>query len=283
MAAVYEAALVADMTSKASTMDCRLCGGLATNVFNQTILRKYEVGYYRCATCSSLQTEDAYWLDEAYRNSLSCLDTGRAQRNLNDLAVCFFVSKLYKLKNIIDFGGGDGLLCRFLRDYGLNCFVKDKYAAPTYAQGFTEPNFQKPDLVVAFEVLEHFSNPEKDLDDLFSSNPQVLFASTSIYTNEQSDWWYLAPETGQHIFFYSKDALHLIANKYGYRLLLNGDFVLFVRPGLLSNAKYALTKLMLKRRIVRLLRSLIVFLPAPFAENDRLLQMEKHNATQPPV
>jgi hypothetical protein len=178
MAAVYEAALVADMTSKASTMDCRLCGGLATNVFNQTILRKYEVGYYRCATCSSLQTEDAYWLDEAYRNSLSCLDTGRAQRNLNDLAACFFVSKLYKLKNIIDFGGGDGLLCRFLRDYGLNCFVKDKYAAPTYAQGFTEPNFQKPDLVIAFEVLEHFSNPEKDLDDLFSSNPQVLFAST---------------------------------------------------------------------------------------------------------
>jgi hypothetical protein len=66
-------------------------------------------------------------------------------------------------------------------------------------------------------------------------------------------------------------------------LLLNGDFVLFVRPGLLPNAKYALTKLMLKRRIVRLLRSLIVFLPAPFAENDRLLQMEKHNATQPPV
>jgi hypothetical protein len=56
---------------------------------------------------------------------LSYLDTGRAQRNLSDLAVCFFVSKLYKLKNIIDFGGGDGLLCRFLRDYGLNCFVKD--------------------------------------------------------------------------------------------------------------------------------------------------------------
>jgi hypothetical protein len=41
-------------------------------------------------------------------------------------------------------------------------------------------------------------------------------------------------------------------------------------------------RLMLKRRIVRLLRSLIVFLPAHFAD-DRLLQMEKLKATQPPV
>jgi hypothetical protein len=66
-------------------------------------------------------------------------------------------------------------------------------------------------------------------------------------------------------------------------VLLNGDLVLFVRPGLLSKAKYALTKLMLKRKIVRLLRSLIAFLPAPFAENDRLLLMEKLKTTQPPV
>jgi hypothetical protein len=273
------------MTNTARTTNCRLCGGLSKNVFNQTILQKYEVGYYKCDTCLSLQTEDAYWLDEAYANSLSYLDTGGAQRNLTDLAACFCVSKLYKLKNIIDFGGGDGLLCRFLRDYGLNCFVKDKYAAPTYAQGFTEPDFQTPDLVVAFEVLEHFPNPKTDLDNLFSLNPEVLFVSTGIYTNEQSDWWYLAPETGQHIFFYSKEALHLIANRYGYSLLLtNGDFILFVRPGLLSNAKYALTRFMLKRVIVRLLRSLIVFLPAPYAENDLLLLKQKHGSTtQRPV
>ena len=120
---------------------------------------------------------------------------------------------------------------------------------------------------------------------MFSLNPQVLFVSTGIYTNEQSDWWYLAPESGQHIFFYSREALHLIANKYGYRLLLtNGDFILFVRPGLLSNAKYALTRFMLKGVIVRLLRSLIVFLPAPYAENDLLILKEKHGSTtQPPV
>jgi hypothetical protein len=78
----------------------------------------------------------------------------------------------------------------------------------------------------------------------------------------------------------------LIADKYGYGLLLtNGGLILFVRPGLLSNAKYALTKLMLKGVITRFLRSLIVFLPAPYAENDRdhLLQKAKQKSTQPPV
>jgi len=271
------------MTNTARTTDCRLCGGIAKNIFNQTILQKYKVGYYKCDTCLSLQTEDAYWLDEAYGNSLSWLDTGAAQRNLSNLAVCFFVSKLYNLKDIIDFGGGDGLLCRFLRDYGLNCFVKDKYAAPTYAQGFTEPNFQNPHLIIAFEVLEHFPNPKRDLDNLFNLNPQVLLVSTVIYTNEDSDWWYLAPESGQHIFFYSRKALGLIANEYGYRLLTHGDYVLFIRPNLLSDAKYVLTKLALNRVIRRLLRSLVVLLPAPYTGNDRLLQKERSKSTQPPV
>ena len=174
-------------------------------------------------------------------------------------------------------------MCRFLRDYGLNCFVKDKYATPTYAQGFTEPNFRNPHLLLAFEVLEHLPNPKRDLDNLFNLDPQILLASTVIYTNENSDWWYLAPESGQHIFFYSKKALGLIANKYGYRLLVHGDFVLFVRPNLLSDAKYVLTKLALNRIIIRLLRSVIVLLPAPYAGNDRLLQKERSKSAQPPV
>jgi len=267
------------MTNTAS-INCRLCGGPSKKIFSQTILQKYNVGYYKCDTCSSLQTDEPYWLETAHKNNLSYLDTGAAQRTLKNLAVCFFISKLYKLKNIIDFGGGDGLLCRLLRDYGLNCFVKDKYASATYAQGFTEPNFQSPDLVIAFEVLEHFPNPGRDLDNLFNLKPRVLLVSTGIYTNQQSDWWYLSLESGQHVFFYSKKALHFLAAKYGYGLVANGDFILFVRRSSLSYAKSALTKLVLNRVIIRLLRSLIVILPARYAWNDRELQKEKCKPTQ---
>mgnify|MGYP001320862266 CR=1 FL=1 len=69
--------------------------------------------------------------------------------------------KFFGLKNVIDFGGGEGLLCRMLRDYGANCYVMDKYREPTYGEGFTEPDFKSPDLLLAFELLEHFPSLEK--------------------------------------------------------------------------------------------------------------------------
>ncbi len=254
------------------TLDCRLCGGPAKRVFTQTILQAYEAGYYRCEVCSSLQTEEPHWLDEAYGKNLSCLDTGAAQRTLTNLAICFVISRLFKLTNVIDFGGGDGLLCRLLRDYGLNCFVTDRYATPTYAQGFTEPDFQHPDLVIASEVVEHFANPGRDLYQLFGLNPRIVFVSTAIYTDQQGDWWYLAPDSGQHVFFYSKKALDLIADKYGYGLLATGDFILFVQPDQLSPLRSVLARLVLRRRIIRLLRSVVVFLPATHAWKDHLLQ-----------
>src|SRR6267378_1463429 len=81
----------AHMTNTAS-INCRLCGGPSKKIFSQTILQKYNVGYYKCDTCSSLQTDEPYWLETAHKNNLSYLDTGAAQRTLKNLAVCFFIS-----------------------------------------------------------------------------------------------------------------------------------------------------------------------------------------------
>jgi hypothetical protein len=208
-----------DMMEK-TTIVCRLCSGPSRKVFSQTILQKYEVGYCQCDHCSSLQTEDAYWLHEAYASHLSYLDTGAAQRNLTNLAVCFIVSKLYKLRNIIDFGGGDGLLCRPLRGYGLNCFVRDKYTTPTYAQGFTEPDFQRADLVIAFEVLEHFPSPKKDLNEPFALDARAVFVSTVICRNQRM---VSSPRNRATPVLSQREGL--IADRYGYGMLANGDFI----------------------------------------------------------
>ena len=106
------------------------------------------------------------------KSNLSNTDTGAAQRNLNNLAACYIISKLFKAKNVLDIGGGDGCACRLLRDYKINCYIKDKYATPTYAQGFTEENFAKPDLIVGFEGIGNINpNPMTDLDDLFNRQP----------------------------------------------------------------------------------------------------------------
>lgn len=267
------------LTNKQQTYKCRLCDGSLSHRFNVKILGKHDVNYFECADCCSLQTEPPYWLDEAYGNeNLSNLDTGAVQRNIHNLAACFAIFKLFNVRNAIDIGGGDGLLCRMLRDYEINCYVKDKYATPTYAQGFTEQDFDTPDLVIGFEVLEHFPNPKSDLDDLFKHNSNALLLSTAIYTNEKKDWWYLTLESGQHVFFYSKKALELIAEKYNYSLIVSGGFILFVRNT--TALKKAVAKLLLKVRICRLLKGLIVLFPTRGVWKDHLLQVEKSKQVQ---
>src|SRR5262249_43503280 len=154
--------------------NCRLCRGPLRRRFALRVLGKYDVGYFLCQDCGSLQTQPPYWLAEAYGHNLSNLDTGAAQRNLHNLAACYALAKLCNLRNVLDVGGGDGLLCRLLRDYGVNCFVRDRYARPAYAQGFTEPDFRQPDLVVAIEVIEHFANPGPELDELFGTGAEVF-------------------------------------------------------------------------------------------------------------
>lgn len=170
-----------------SSEACRLCEGHLVAKFSDVVLHKYEVRYFECDRCGSLQTEAPYWLDDAYTSNLSILDAGSVQRNLQNLAAAYVVSKLFGVSDALDFGGGDGLLCRLLRDYGVNCYVKDKYAVPTYGQGYSKPDFAAPNLVLAFEVLEHFAAPARELEDLFQSRPTVLLASTGIYRRQGAD------------------------------------------------------------------------------------------------
>ena len=261
-----------------TAQQCRLCRGTLRLMFKSVLLKKYEIEYFKCAECYSLQTEAPYWLDEAYGENLSNLDTGAAQRNIHNWAACYVISKLFGVKNVIDMGGGDGLLCRLLRDHGINCYVKDRYASPSYAQGFTEPNFDTPDLVLGFEVLEHFASPAQDLNDIFKYNSRVVLLSTELYAAQTKEWWYLTPDSGQHIFFYSQQAIMLIAKQYGYSLVVSGGFILFIR-GDVSPVKKIIARFLLKARICRLLKPLVVMLPCPGVGSDHALQIEKTKET----
>ena len=222
-----------------------------------------------------MQTESPYWLDDAYSSHMSDCDTGAVQRNLQNLAAAYLVSKLFGVRDALDFGGGDGLLCRLLRDYNVNCYVKDKYAVPTYSRGFTDPDFAAPNLILAFEVLEHLATPARELQDLFQLRPKVLLASTAIYDHQPADWWYLALETGQHVFIYSEKAVRMIAERFGYSSLLSGGFVLFVRKPDHSAFKSFLARILLSRAVCRLLRGLILIMPAPGSWRDHLYAKSK--------
>lgn len=240
--------------------NCRLCDGETKYKFNLEVLSKYEIKYWECMVCNALQTQLPYWLDEAYeRNNISIYDTGIAQRNIRNFVVTYVISKLFRLKDVIDYGGGDGLLCRLLRDHTINCYVKDKYAYPVYAQGFRNENFSSPDLVTCYEVLEHFVHPKYDLDEIFTNRPNVILISTGIYKDHISDWYYLFPQGGQHIFFYSEKSLLYIAKKYNYELQIINDFIFFTRDKWIYR-KYLLS-ILLKKHVLRLLSGLIFIMP----------------------
>jgi hypothetical protein len=251
---------------------CRLCSGALDPQFQLRVLNKHEVEYFLCQSCGSLQTEPAYWLEEAYGSNLSNLDTGAVQRNWHNFYVIYLLCKIFKLQNVLDLGGGDGLLCRSLRDYEINCFVQDQYATPTYAQGFTEPNFETPDLILGFEVWEHLPEPAKDLKRFFDQKPKALLITTGIYQDQKSDWWYLTPESGQHIFFYSHKALEKIAQQFEYDLHIVENFLLFIRKDCASKLKLYLLQKSLRGKLNRYLKYKIMRKPTPGVWKDYLEQ-----------
>lgn len=252
---------------------CRLCAGPLSPRFEGQILCRHTIGYFACTACGSLQTEPPFWLDEAYANNLAELDTGAAQRCFVNLGASHTVARLFGLRNVLDFGGGDGLHARLLRDHGLNAFVEDAHARPGYAQGFTTaeppgPDFVTPDLVTSFEVMEHFANPAQDLAMIFGRGAKAILASTTRWHGEGADWWYLTPATGQHIFFYSDAAIAFIAQRFGYILAARGNYLLFLDPSLAKGWRSRLASLLLRSRLPRLHASLLQLRAPSGADSD---------------
>jgi hypothetical protein len=246
---------------------CRLCDGLTNKRFDLTVLGRHEVGYWQCRDCESLQTDEPYWLGEAYANSLAFSDTGAVWRCLTCRAVIWSVLGILRMRRarLLDFGGGTGLLCRLLRDIGIDAWTCDRYSSGEYAQpfrldieGISPGTF---DAVSTFEVFEHLPRPVEDLGKLFELGAQVLIASTDPYSLKyDATWWYLSPGSGQHVFFYSRLALQLIAHRYGYSLLSVGTWHIFTRHPV-SPFRKRLIRHMLSYRFLRLSRVVIEALP----------------------
>lgn len=217
--------------------DCRLCGSTSVeSKFELLLLEKHHVPFGLCGHCGSLQSVEPYWLEEAYSDAISGLDTGALQRSIIACASVTAIRNVLGLGGrLVDYGGGAGVLCRLLRDCGCDAWLYDKFADPVFARTFSVASGRldelRPEVITAFEVVEHFSNPQKDLDELFVGSPQAVILSTILYDGEGQAWWYLTPDSGQHIFFYSREAMHLIAERYRKSYLYLGGLHLFTdRP-----------------------------------------------------
>lgn len=211
-------------------MQSKITGGATTYIFTARILAKYDVKYYRCNETGFIQTEEPYWLDEAYSSAIVSLDVGIADRNEKMVAdTQKILLKYFRDKNkFLDFGGGYGQFVRMMRDRGFNFYLFDEYAENLYARFFslTAEEFAKNrfDLITAFEVFEHMTDPVATFERLSRSADSILF-STELCPDQTftspDDWWYFVPEIGQHIAFHTKASLEKIGNKFGYTLYTN--------------------------------------------------------------
>lgn len=55
--------------------DCRLCGAELQPHVRQHLLGRHDVQFHRCPRCDLIQSEPPYWLDDAYSQAISALDT----------------------------------------------------------------------------------------------------------------------------------------------------------------------------------------------------------------
>lgn len=211
-----------------NTTGCKICNSSTTIVCGKKILNKYDVNYHQCTNCGFVQTDEPFWLQEAYQSAITSLDIGLVGRNIylqkeipKIIDGCFPDAKI-----MLDYGGGYGMFVRLMRDAGYNFYRQDIYCENLFAKYFdvTDIETKKFDVLTAFEVFEHLNNPLEEIKLMYSFSDNIIFSTVLLPDNiaDFNNWWYVSPETGQHIAFYSLKSLQHIANQFKSHLYSNG-------------------------------------------------------------
>ncbi|HEX6487630.1 MAG TPA: class I SAM-dependent methyltransferase, partial [Candidatus Dormibacteraeota bacterium] len=128
--------------------------------------------------------------------------------------------------DILDFGGGYGLMTQMLLDAGYSAWTSDPHVPkPYFAPDHVVADLSAAppgtyDLVLALEVFEHLVQPVEvgeSLARVLRAGGSLLI-STEIYKPDQHgpEWGYLATEGGQHVNFWSQRALEIFAAHLGF-------------------------------------------------------------------
>jgi 2-polyprenyl-6-hydroxyphenyl methylase/3-demethylubiquinone-9 3-methyltransferase len=186
------------------------------------------VYYYRCADCGfvfSTQFDDAsqeefkqHIYNEEYIRVDPDYESLRPTANANLIQNTF--SQYKENINILDYGGGNGVLENNLRDAG---FARVETYDPLSEQFSVRPE-RKFNLIVSFEVIEHVPQPSATFEDIFSflsEDEGLLVFSTLVLPIDMDKvnvgWWYISPRNG-HISIHSKKSLEMLLRKFGYHL-----------------------------------------------------------------
>ena len=197
---------------------CKICGS-ETDFFDKArILGKYDISYYSCPCCGFIQTEEPYWLDEAYSDAITQSDIGLCSRNIALSKSCDALFRvLFNGKHgFIDYGGGYGMFVRLMRDRGYDFEWYDEYCTNIFAMGHEKSKVHY-DVLTSFEMFEHLVNPLETIQALSSLADTIVFSTALVPKGrpKTNEWWYFCLDHGQHVAFYTKESLRICAGKIG--------------------------------------------------------------------
>ncbi len=199
---------------------CEIPGG------TQLPLSGLPVYYRHCIACSFLFTDafddwgDAEFKTHIYNEGYLALDPDYVAKRPN--ANADVVERLFGVHKaqlrVLDYGGGNDVLCAALRSAG--------YASAVTYDPFTGEHASRPDgtfnLVTCFETLEHVPDPLNGIANMLASldEPGLVLFSTLLqppdFDRMGLHWWYVGPRNG-HVSLFSRNALALAWQRHGYQ------------------------------------------------------------------
>jgi hypothetical protein len=210
-----------------SRLKCKICSSSSEFFARARLLDRHDVAYYRCSGCGFVQTEEPYWLDEAYSDAINRSDVGLVRRNLRQAKIVRSIIATFFRSDgkFIDYGGGYGLLTRLLRDGGFDFYRYDPHCENIFARDFEAENKGLGyELLTAFELFEHLVNPLDEVRKMLGFSGNIFFVTQLLpaATPKPDEWWYYGLDHGQHVSFYTQRSLSTIAETFSLNLYSDG-------------------------------------------------------------
>lgn len=225
----------------AGLLPCKICGEPARLCgvvdFNKSCeeqrgfrlpLAGVSVYYRRCGACGFVFT-DAFddWSHEEFRahiynDGYKAIDPDYQSfrpRTHADLVTQLWAARAEK-PSVLDFGGGNDVLCSVLRANGFPRAVTYDPMVPEHAH---RPD-GKFDVVTCFETIEHLPDPVAGLAAMIecAAEPGLVLYTTVLLPPDFDDvgvgWWYVSPRNG-HVSTFTAQALALAWRRHGYKTI----------------------------------------------------------------
>jgi glycosyltransferase involved in cell wall biosynthesis/SAM-dependent methyltransferase len=225
----FSGAVYQKLPPQTVSQKCKVCESESRYFATAKILQKYDVKYYQCGNCGFVQTENPYWLNEAYSEAIAPSDVGLLYRNniMANITAKLLFNYFDPDGKFLDYGGGYGVFVRLMRDQGFDFYWQDKYCKNLFATGFELKEKDKSELllITAFELFEHLTYPIQELEEMLKLAPNILFSTSLLPDNnpKPDQWWYYTPHEGQHIAIYTRKSLEILAEKYNLKLYTDGS------------------------------------------------------------